>query len=101
MAQPLSELLKQVSPEVKAAAAAKAAEMLAEMTLAELRQQRNSTQVDVAARLGIKQPNIAQLERRDDIYLSTLRSYVEALGGTLDLIARFPDGASASIQFKH
>ncbi len=97
MAKPLAELLHKVSPEVKAAASAKAAEMLVEMTLAELRQQRGKTQVEVAHSLGIQQPNVAQLEKRDDIYLSTLRNYVEVLGGQLELVVRFPDGASASI----
>lgn len=100
MAKPLSELLKKVSPEVKAAASVKAAEMLVEMTLAELRQQRGKTQVDVAQSLGIQQPNVAQLEKRDDIYLSTLRKYVEVLGGQLELVARFPDGASACIHLQ-
>ncbi len=97
MAKPLAELLHKVSPEVKAAASAKAAEMLVEMTLAELRQQRGKTQVEVAHSLGIQQPNVAQIEKRDDIYLSTLRNYVEVLGGQLELVVRFPDGASASI----
>lgn len=100
MAKPLSELLKKVAPEVKAAASAKAAEMLVEMTLAELRQQRGKTQVDVAQSLGIQQPNVAQLEKREDIYLSTLRKYVEVLGGRLELTAHFPDGASASIHLQ-
>ncbi|MDD5394101.1 MAG: XRE family transcriptional regulator [Thiothrix sp.] len=101
MAKPLSELLKQVSPEVKAAASAKAVEMLAELTLAELRQQRGKTQVEVAQSMGIQQPNVAQLERRDDIYLSTLRKYVEVLGGRLELTVCFPDGASANIHLQH
>lgn len=97
MAKPLSELLKKVSPEVKAAASAQAAEMLAELSLSELRQKQGKTQVEVAKSLGIQQPNVAQLEQRDDLYLSTLRKYVEVLGGRLELTAHFPDGASANI----
>lgn len=42
--------------------------------------------------LYVQQPSIAKLERRTDMYLSTLRSHIEAMGGELDIIARFPDG---------
>jgi hypothetical protein len=47
--------------------------------------------VDVAGRLGVSQGNVSELERREDLYLSTLREYVEALGGTLELTAVFDD----------
>ena len=40
-----------------------------------------------------KQPSIAKLEKRTDIYISTLRETIEAMGGTLDIVARFPDGS--------
>ena len=43
--------------------------------------------------LHVQQPSIAKLEKRTDMYLSTLRSHIEAMGGELDVIARFPDGA--------
>ena len=43
--------------------------------------------------LHVQQPSIAKMEKRTDMYLSTLRSHIEAMGGQLDVIARFPDGA--------
>ena len=61
------------------------------MKLAKLREARNMTQVQVAEALGSSQANVSKLERRDDVYLSTLSDYVEALGGRLELRAVFPD----------
>lgn len=95
MAQPLSVLLEKVSPEVKAAATIKAAHML---TLKELREACGVTQTNLAEVLGIQQPNVAQLEKREDVYLSTLRRYLEALGATLEVVARFPDGSRVIIE---
>ncbi|WP_163836089.1 XRE family transcriptional regulator [Spartinivicinus ruber] len=97
MAKPLSELLKQVSPEVQAKASAKAAELLTEMTLAELRQSKDITQTELAEALSTTQPNIANVEKRSDVYLSTLRNYLHALGGELEVVARFPDGSAVAI----
>ena len=69
-----------------------AAELIAEeMTLRELRKARRLTQVSVARELGIGQDGVLRLEQRSDLLLSTLRKTVEAMGGTLSLIARFPD----------
>jgi DNA-binding transcriptional regulator YiaG len=62
-----------------------------EMTLRELRKARKLTQVSVARELGISQDAVSRLEQRSDVLLSTLRRTVEAMGGTLSLIARFPD----------
>lgn len=61
------------------------------LDLAELRQHRNVTQVQLADVLGISQGNVSQLEHRTELYLSTLREYVEALGGHLELAAVFPE----------
>ncbi len=69
-----------------------AAELIAEeMTLRELRKARALTQASVARELGISQDAISRLEKRSDLLLSTLRRTVEAMGGRLSLIARFPD----------
>jgi predicted transcriptional regulator len=59
------------------------------LALAELRQARQITQVQLAGALGISQGNVSRLEGRSDVYLSTLRSYVEALGGQLEIAAVF------------
>jgi transcriptional regulator with XRE-family HTH domain len=62
-----------------------------EMTLRELRELQERSQIELGERLGIKQAAVSKLERRADMYLSTLRNYIEAMGGSLDLVARFPD----------
>ena len=67
--------------------------MLTEMPLNELRQARGLSQKMLAAVLHVQQPSIAKMEKRTDMYLSTLRSHIEAMGGELEVIARFPDGA--------
>ena len=64
-----------------------------EMSLQQLRQAHKLTQVRVAKSLGIGQDSVARLERRSDILLSTLRHYVESMGGSLSLVAQFPDRA--------
>ena len=66
-------------------------ELRAELRLRELRQARELTQQQVAERLNVKQPAIAKLEQRTDVYLSSLRSYIEAVGGKLQIVAVFPD----------
>ena len=62
-----------------------------EMTLRELRKARRLTQVSVARELGVSQDAVSRMEQRSDLLLSTLRRTVEAIGGSLSLIARFPD----------
>ena len=63
-----------------------------EMALAEVRKAMSLTQVDLAGMLHIKQAAIARLENRTDMYISSLRKYIVALGGELDIVARFPEG---------
>lgn len=91
MAKKWSDLRQQMNPEQQARAAAKAEAMLVQLQLAELRQARSKTQVEVAEVMETQQAAISKLERREDMYLSTLRGYVEALGGELKLVASFPD----------
>ena len=67
--------------------------MLAEMPLNELRQARGLSQKMLADLLHVQQPSIEKMEKRTDMYLSTLRSHIEAMGGQLEVVARFPDGA--------
>jgi transcriptional regulator with XRE-family HTH domain len=65
------------------------------LALAEIRARRGLTQVDVARVLRTSQASVSKIERRDDLYLSTLRGFVEALGGRLELAAVFPEGRVA------
>ena len=69
------------------------AKMLEEMPLNELRRARGLSQQELATLLHIQQPSVAKLERRTDMYISTLRAHIEAMGGELEVNARFPDGA--------
>src|SRR5271169_534026 len=93
MAKKFSQLRARMSPEARARAETKANEMLAEMPLNELRHARGLSQKMLAEALHVQQPSIAKLERRTDMYVSTLRSHIEAMGGELEIVARFPDGA--------
>ena len=93
MTNKFSVLRQQMSTELQARAEAKARVMLAEMPLNELRQARGLSQKMLADVLHVQQPSIAKMEKRTDMYLSTLRSHIEAMGGQLEVVARFPDGA--------
>ena len=93
MAKKFSELRAGMSVPARKKADSKAKAMLAEMPLNELRQARGLSQKMLAEVLHVQQPSIAKMEKRTDMYLSTLRSHIEAMGGELDVIARFPDGS--------
>ena len=67
-------------------------ELLAELPLKELRQARALSQQELAEVLGLNQATISKLERRTDMYLSSLRRFVEAMGGELEISAHFPEG---------
>jgi DNA-binding XRE family transcriptional regulator len=77
------------------------AELIAEeATLRQLREARERSQVEMAEKLHINQAAVSKLERRTDMYLSTLRSYIEAMGGKLEIVARFPNKAVRIMQFE-
>ncbi len=69
-----------------------------ELSLAELRRARAMTQEQLAADLRIGQASVAKLERRTDMYLSTLRRFVQAMGGELEIVARFPDHPNVTLR---
>lgn len=92
MAKKFSELVARMSPEIRASSAAEAEQLMRDMPLTELRQARSFTQVELAQALGTTQASVSKLERRSDMYLSSLRRIVEAMGGELEITARFPDG---------
>jgi len=92
MAKKFSDLRARMSPEAQSRSAARAEAMLLELQLHELRKIRNATQTDVAKAMSVEQAAVSKLERREDMYVSTLRQYIQALGGELKLIASFPEG---------
>ena len=72
---------------------------MAELLLGEIRKQTGTTQEELAASLGIKQPTLSKLESQNDMQISTLRRLIEALGGNLELIAHLPGGDVRISQF--
>lgn len=92
MAGNFIELEAGMSPERRARVAVRVKEELALMPLHQIRNARRMTQTRLAELLEMDQGNISKLEQRTDMYLSTLRSYVEAMGGALEIRAVFPEG---------
>ena len=100
MANKFSVLRAKMSPQAQAVSAARAEAMLVELELQALRKRRQVTQVDLAKAMHVEQAAVSKLEHRDDMYVSTLRNYVQALGGELKLVASFPDGDIALRPFE-
>jgi DNA-binding XRE family transcriptional regulator len=91
--RPFSELRARIEadPARKARSEAYARAMKDALRLGELRSERGVTQVEMARQMEVTQANVSRIEHEEDHYLSTLREYVEALGGELQLQAVFPD----------
>ena len=86
-----AELRARMSPEAQAAAEAEAQRLGKEMDLAEVRRALKLSQEEIGQTLQIKQGAVAKIEKRADMYVSTLRRFIEAMGGELGIVARFPD----------
>ena len=100
MAKLFKNLKEKMSPASRSRAQVKAEELLAEMPLYELRSARQLTQEKLAKELKVKQSAVSKLERRADMYVSTLREFVRAMGGELEITARFPEGTVRINQFE-
>ena len=88
----LEQKLKEINPERQEKIRVRTRELVArEMSLQELRHAVNKTQTTVARTLNMGQDGISRLEKRSDLLLSTLRNYIEAVGGRLTLVAQFPN----------
>ena len=92
-------LTENFSPERRKRIEVRKEELRAAMLLHELRQARAMTQKAVGEVLNVRQPAVARLERRTDMYVSNLRSYIEAMGGRLDIVAQFPQGSVVITNF--
>ncbi len=90
MAKKFAELRAKMAPESQVRIEAKAQELLTEMPLNELRQARGLSQKVLAEVLHVQQPSIAKLEKRTDMYISTLRSHIEAMGGAVGSYCSLP-----------
>ncbi|MGL6030162.1 MAG: helix-turn-helix domain-containing protein [Legionella sp.] len=98
MNRSLNDKLNSLSTERKNKIEERAAQLIAEeMTLRDLRLALEKTQVDLGEILHMKQEGISRLEKRSDMLISTLNKYISAMGGTLKLMAEFPDRAPVEI----
>jgi DNA-binding XRE family transcriptional regulator len=86
-----SELVARMPPERRARVERISEELREEMDLAQLRTARQLSQAALGEILHVEQPAIAKIEKRTDMYVSTLRRFIEAMGGELEITARFPD----------
>jgi hypothetical protein len=93
MAKSFNILTNKLSDESKARIQERVNAALEEMPLAELRQARKFTQQQIAQSLKIKQASVSKMESQTDMYISTIRRYIEAMGGELEIIAKFPEGS--------
>src|SRR5262245_43626930 len=101
MTKPYKLLRQKMSKHARESSAQKTKKMLKEMmALKELRIALQLSQKKLAATLSVDQANISQIENRTDMFISTLRTYIEAMGGELDIIARFPEGEVHINQFE-
>lgn len=92
MARMIDEMIATLPKAERRAIAARARELIAEeMSLQALRKAMGKTQVAVAKRLKLRQDAVSKIETRTDMLISTLRSYLKAVGGELELVATFPD----------
>ena len=91
----LDDVINQLPADERAKVMARARELIGEeMALRNLRKARDLTQERMAKLLCIGQEGVSRIERRSDLLISTLQSYVEAMGGSLKLVVQFPDGVA-------
>ena len=92
MARNVNDIIKKLSAAQRKKVETRAAQLIAEeMTLREVRKARKLTQQKIAKSLRIGQEGVSKIEKRSDLLISTLRGYVEAMGGHLSLVAEFPN----------
>jgi transcriptional regulator with XRE-family HTH domain len=99
MATKWKDIRRTHSPEVEAEIRRQVKQAAAVMTLYQLREARSLTQVNLAKVLNVNQGAVSRMEKRTDMYVSTLRSYIQAMGGQLQVKAIFPEGEVEIEQF--
>ncbi len=100
MARKFDKLRSRMTKEQRRRSKALADAMVAQMPLHELRRARKLSQEALAQELGQRQSGISKIEKRTNMYVSTLRRYIEAMGGHLEIVARFPEGEVLINQFE-
>ena len=92
MSKKFGALRKRMSPASRAQSDLLFRQLMADMPLHELRKARDLSQVKLAEVLQVNQAAISKIEHRTDMYISTLREYIRAMGGDLQIVAKFPEG---------
>src|SRR5450759_279294 len=93
-----SEIKDRMKPETRARIEAEARRLADELHLSQLRRARGLTQEAMADLLGVSQAEVSKMERRSELYIGTLRKFIEAMNGELVLAAHFPDGVEVPIK---
>jgi transcriptional regulator with XRE-family HTH domain len=101
MAHKWKDVRKPLTPEAEERIQRGVTEAAAVMTLHQLREARNLTQVNLAKVLQINQGAVSKMEKRADMYVSTLRNFIQAMGGQLQVKAIFPEGEVEIDQFEN
>ncbi|MHB8153290.1 MAG: type II toxin-antitoxin system RelE/ParE family toxin [Vulcanimicrobiaceae bacterium] len=98
MARTFNELRAKISPTAQIKSETMARDILRQLPLQGLRRAREYSQQTLADAMGVPQSAISKIERRTDAYVSTLRKYLRAMGGELEIVAAFPDGTRVEIK---
>jgi transcriptional regulator with XRE-family HTH domain len=101
MAKSFNELREQMSPQRREKIEERAQAILLSMALQELRQTRHLTQQELANVLNVNQAALSKMENQTDMRISTLRKLLTGMGGTLKIVAEFPEGEVIINQFEH
>ena len=100
-AKTLAEIDATLTPAQRAAVKRRVKQLAQEeLSLADLRKAHRITQIELAKKLGVRQATVSQVENSADLYLSTLRKHIEALGGELALTAKFPNRPAVAVALK-
>ena len=100
MAQKFEKLFRKMSPGARKRVEERANAEYQALALSELREAQDLTQVQLAKKLGVDQGAVSKIERRTDMYLSTLRNVIAAMGGKLEMTAHFPSGKAHVVEFR-
>jgi predicted XRE-type DNA-binding protein len=92
MAKKFEALRNKMSLERQQAVEKRVQKIITEMPLADLRKARQLTQSQIGELLKISQASVSKMEGQTDMYLSTMKRFVEAMGGELEIVAKFPEG---------
>ena len=96
--QKWSDIKARIKPATRARIEAEGRRLSNDLHLSQLRKARGLTQETMAELLGVSQAEVSKMERRTELYVGTLRKFIEAMNGELVLAARFPDGVEIPIQ---